>query len=232
MAGDIAAHIHSCRSCAKAKDRKQKKRHKTKLFPETGTLDEIAIDLLGPLLKTRNENQFIIVITVRYSKLTGAVPISKTSVPYITSVMLNHCFIPNDIPNTIVSDNGSQLVTELILEYRVPLSRYTTKNNNHVPFSNKLPSQTLQPYHRRTPSSFRQRTPNSLGSVFPTTDVRVRFASSLFNRHDTLQLNRNPFTAVPDSRQIINNNLNYRRRRYRIKPYHALPYPSTIVRHV
>lgn len=77
MAGDIAVYDQSYRSCAKHKDLLRKKQHKTKLFPLTGPLDDITLDLLGPLSKTRNDNHFIIVIAERYRKLTRTFPMYK-----------------------------------------------------------------------------------------------------------------------------------------------------------
>lgn len=72
MTGGTAEHIkksQTCRSCVKAKRTLGKNQHKTKLFPPTGTLDDIAVDILGPLPKMKNGNQFILVITDRYLKL-------------------------------------------------------------------------------------------------------------------------------------------------------------------
>lgn len=46
MDGDISAQVQPCHSCAKSNRRCQKKQHKIKLFPSTGPLDDIVIDLL------------------------------------------------------------------------------------------------------------------------------------------------------------------------------------------
>lgn len=59
----ISTHVQSCRSGSKSKDRRRKKHQKTKLFPPTGPLDDITIELLGPLPKTRNDNNHILLIT-------------------------------------------------------------------------------------------------------------------------------------------------------------------------
>ena len=53
---------------------KGNKQQKKNLFLPIGPLDHIAIDLIGPLPKTKNKQQFISVITDRYSRLTIAVP--------------------------------------------------------------------------------------------------------------------------------------------------------------
>lgn len=131
MVCDIAIHTEYCRSCAKSKYRRRKKQHKTNfpaspLFP-SDPLHYIAIALLGQLLKTRNENQFMIVIANRYSKLTHAVPMSKTTAPHTASMMLNHKIIPNEIPNNILLQNGLQFVAEFWILILRRLPRTTHK---------------------------------------------------------------------------------------------------------
>ena len=63
MINDLVEHVCTCHTCIQAKGTKGKKQHKTKLFPPTGPLEYISIDLFGPLPKTKNKNQFISVIT-------------------------------------------------------------------------------------------------------------------------------------------------------------------------
>lgn len=78
MAGDASDHLSTFRSYAKAKGPRHKNNHKMKLFPPTGPLDDIAMNLLCPISKNKNANQHVLVITDLYCKLTRAVPISKT----------------------------------------------------------------------------------------------------------------------------------------------------------
>lgn len=73
----------------------------------------MAIDLLGPLLNTQNDNQYIIFITDWYIKPTHAIPMSKTTSPYTAAVMINHWILPFEISNTILSDNVPQFVIEV-----------------------------------------------------------------------------------------------------------------------
>ena len=112
MYDDLVHHVRNCRTCVQAKGVKGKKQHKTKLFPPTGPLDDIAIDLLGPLPRTKNGNSFIAVITDRYSKLTRAIPMKETTAPFMAATLLNNWIIPYGIPNSILSDNGPQFVAE------------------------------------------------------------------------------------------------------------------------
>jgi Integrase zinc binding domain len=46
-----------------------------KLFPASGPLEYVSMDILGPLPKTDHGNRFLLVITDRFSKLTRMVPL-------------------------------------------------------------------------------------------------------------------------------------------------------------
>lgn len=109
-AGGVTVHVKAYGSCSRAKERRRKNQHTTKLFAPTNPIDDIAIYLMGPLPKTHKENQFIIVSTDRYRKLTRTVPMSNTTATYIDSVIRNHWIIPYGIQNTILTVNGSHFV--------------------------------------------------------------------------------------------------------------------------
>lgn len=56
------------------------------MFPLSGPLEFFAINILGPLTKTKQENKFTIVTTDRYTKLTRARPVPKTATPNVAMV--------------------------------------------------------------------------------------------------------------------------------------------------
>lgn len=69
------------------KDRQTKIRvRKLSLFPPNEPLDFVSINIHGLLPKTRGWNQFVIVITVRFTKLSKVVPISKTTAAIVAKV--------------------------------------------------------------------------------------------------------------------------------------------------
>lgn len=47
------------------------------------------MDILGPLLKMKKGNQYIIVVTDRFSKLTRAVPLKKTTALHMATIFLD-----------------------------------------------------------------------------------------------------------------------------------------------
>lgn len=63
MESEVIDHVSKCKSCIAEKGMKAKKQHNIKLFPPTGILEDIEIDLFEPLSKTNNDNQLNAVIT-------------------------------------------------------------------------------------------------------------------------------------------------------------------------
>lgn len=110
IASDVSTHIHDCRSYAKAKDRAHMRHQKRQVLSPTGQLDDVAIELLGLLSKTRNDNQYFIVIIDWYRTIACAVPIPMKISLYIAAVMLNHWTLPYGIPNSTLSENSHKFI--------------------------------------------------------------------------------------------------------------------------
>lgn len=49
------------------------------------------MDILGPLPRTKQGNQSVVVMTDRYAKLTSAIPTSKTNGNTVAYIFLEHC---------------------------------------------------------------------------------------------------------------------------------------------
>ena len=75
MTEEIATNVLECESCAKNRIRLLKQSNKLRLFPATKQLEYVAIDILGPLPKSKDGYRFILVITDRFIKLTHAIPL-------------------------------------------------------------------------------------------------------------------------------------------------------------
>jgi hypothetical protein len=64
-----------CTVCAKNRVTERKRTSFLKLFPASGPLEFVAMDILGPLPKTEHWNGFLLVLSDRFSKLTQTVPL-------------------------------------------------------------------------------------------------------------------------------------------------------------
>lgn len=112
MANDGYDTGDQCRSCARNGNRYRHKRS-LQLFPLSGSLDFVAIDILRQLSKTTSKNRYVVVITDRYSKLTRAIMSSKTALAHIVNTFLDQRIIPYGIRSFILTDNRSQIVSKV-----------------------------------------------------------------------------------------------------------------------
>lgn len=69
------------------------------------------MDILGTLLRVPRVSWFALVITDRYTKLTGAVAKSRTTALPIASLFLDNMDISYGIPDYVLKDNGIQFIS-------------------------------------------------------------------------------------------------------------------------
>ena len=112
MANDVYETVQRCESCAATRGTQYTKQKHLRLFPANGPLEFVAMDILGPLPKTKQGNQFVVVLTDRYSKLTRAIPTGKTTATTVATIFVDHWVIPYGIPNYVLTDNGPQFVAK------------------------------------------------------------------------------------------------------------------------
>jgi hypothetical protein len=85
MVPDIYHYVKKCYQCTKENSDLVKRHKALKLFPADGPLEFIAIDILGPLTKTKAGNQYLLVISDRFSKLVRTIPL-RTITTYTVAV--------------------------------------------------------------------------------------------------------------------------------------------------
>ena len=112
MASDVYNTVKECSSCASVRGTLFKHQKYLKLFPAAGPLEFIAIDILGPLPKTRKGNQVVLVITDRFSKICRAIPLPNQKAVTLAEAFLNNWIYPYGAPLYLLTDNGSNLAAK------------------------------------------------------------------------------------------------------------------------
>lgn len=100
------------RHCAKHWPSLHHQRH-LKLFPQNGPLDFIAVDILGPLPRAGSGHQYGVAATDSYLNVTQKIPISKTSIPYVVTILFGSWIVPCGIASFPCTENGPQIVVKL-----------------------------------------------------------------------------------------------------------------------
>jgi hypothetical protein len=90
MSHDVTDTVRSCTTCAKNRIEERKRISFLKLFPASGPLEYLSMDILGPLPKTSHGNRFLLVITNRFSKLTRTIPLRTITAQSVAEAFCTH----------------------------------------------------------------------------------------------------------------------------------------------
>jgi len=113
LAVDAIMAVKNCVSCARNRVKLRRHAKKLQLFPANGPLEYVSIDILGPLLRTRRGNRFLLVISDRYSKLTRAIPLSRITAQSVARAFAEQWAFVYGPPAILLSDNGKQFASKL-----------------------------------------------------------------------------------------------------------------------
>ena len=158
MAADISATVRECTPCAKNRLRLLRKASEMKLFPATAPLDSVAIDILGPLLKSAGGYIFMLVISERFTKLSQVVPLKRIIAYDVAVAFVKHWMFKYGAPATLLSDNGSQFVAHffrrvcnILQVHNVFTTTYHPQTNGQVERFNRTLAAMLRCYFEDNP---------------------------------------------------------------------------------
>ena len=131
----------------------RKHRAELKLFPAHAPLDYVAIDILGPLIQSKDGYKYILVISDRFSKLTGTVPLETVNEKTVAQAFLNHWAFVYGPPRVLLTDNGKQFVSKFFREVcrvigtnNLYTTTYNAKCNGQVERFNRTVLNLLRTY--------------------------------------------------------------------------------------
>ena len=111
MDADIYKTIRNCTTCAKNHVKLQKRTH-PRLFQATRPLESFAVNILGPLTKTKRGHRFLLVMSDRFSKLTHVVPLRRIDVYTVGVAFVEAWDFKYGPLETLISDNGKQFAAK------------------------------------------------------------------------------------------------------------------------
>lgn len=72
----------------------------------------MAVNIFGPLQRSKTCSQLVIITTDRYTVLTGAIPTTKIESIEVGNIFFSDYISPYGITDTVLSDNGQQFVSK------------------------------------------------------------------------------------------------------------------------
>ncbi len=106
LAVDCYAVVRKCPSCAKNRLKLRRNTSKLSLFPPKGPLESVSIDIFGELHRTARGNQYLLMVTDRFSKLTKSIPLKGVSAAEVATAFVNEWVFNFGPPTSLLADNG------------------------------------------------------------------------------------------------------------------------------
>ena len=115
MYADCVAWVRSCLTCGhRKKSRRGQAAGLHPIKPPDQPFSTIVIDFLGPLPKTADGNQYLLVINDLLTKYPLAFPCKTNAAQDVADILIPHIFLEYGPPSTILSDQGPHFHNELI----------------------------------------------------------------------------------------------------------------------
>lgn len=115
MALDVYQTVRNCVGCAKERVKWRKNTSFLKTFPATAPLEFVGIDLLGPLRKTSQGHEYLLIMTDRFSKFVKAVPLKSISAYAVARAFCEHWVFNYGPPRYVLSDDGKQFASKFFI---------------------------------------------------------------------------------------------------------------------
>jgi hypothetical protein len=103
--------LNSFPSCCQSRLKNQKRTRKLRLFPPTAPLEQVAIDVPGPLPKTLSGNRCLLVMTKRSSKVTRVATMKGATAEETAQVFLDILESGYGIPIFLLSDKRGNFIS-------------------------------------------------------------------------------------------------------------------------
>jgi transposase InsO family protein len=139
IAEDVYDTVSQCDLCARNQISEKRKPNPLKLFPASGPLESVAMDILGPLPRKIHGNRYLLVISDRYSKVTKTVLLRTVTALSNARAFCDHWAYVYGPPIYLLTDNGPQFTakffqavcSELGIQ-KIFTTAYHPQTNEHV----------------------------------------------------------------------------------------------------
>jgi len=211
MYQEIKAYVVSCDNCQRSKiDRHQ---HPPPLhpLPVEEPMSRVHMDILGPLPKTKDGHQYILLVIDSFTKWPEAFPLKTQSAHEIANVLYHEVFCRYGAPRSLVSDRGKNFMSKLVSALcellnikRYHTSAYHPQSNSTVERSNSILAKALSAYVDENQSNWAKLLPSIMYSFRVTPSTESSGFSPfhlLFGREMTLPVDINvlPKPTLPSS---------------------------------
>lgn len=135
---DVENHCRKCLKCAEHNP--AKKRARAPLISSTTgyPMERVAVDVVGPLPKTRNGNRFILVVCDYFTKWPEAYPIPDHKAVTVANKLVEEWISRYGLMQTLHSDQGREFESEIFQTLMQQLRIHKTRTTPYHPQSDGL----------------------------------------------------------------------------------------------
>ena len=116
MVADVRRILKTCEVCQVAKPGGNKPPGSRQRLYAGRPWQKVAIDLVGPLPRTKQGNQWILVLTDHFTRWQDALPLPDATAPTVATTLDERVFCYFGLPEQIHSDLGKQFQSQLMME--------------------------------------------------------------------------------------------------------------------
>ena len=138
MNADVRAYLRECVACAQKKGPQRKHRAPLKQYRVGAPLERVAIDVLGPLTRTHNGNEYILVIGDYWTKWMEAYPIPNQQAETVASKLVKEFVCRFGVPMELHSDQGRNFESSVFQEMCRILGIAKTRTTPYNPKSDGM----------------------------------------------------------------------------------------------
>ena len=144
MAKDVKLWVRACLACAKRKTPRPKRAGLREVKQSTYPGQTIAIDIWGPMMESPEGNKWVLTMIDHFTKWPVAVPIPDHKAETIAKAILRHWVCEHGVPESIVSDQGRELISKGIQQMCDNLGTAKIATAGYNPTGNA----TVERFHR------------------------------------------------------------------------------------
>ncbi|VDI65663.1 Hypothetical predicted protein [Mytilus galloprovincialis] len=138
MGEDIQSHVNTCSVCNRFKALNRKPKASLHSYTVGYPLDRVAIDVIGPLPYTRQNNKFILVIGDHFTRWMEAFPLPHQQAEKVAEKLVHEFISRFGIPLELHSDQGRNFESKIFTEVCKLLEIHKTRSTSYRPCSNGI----------------------------------------------------------------------------------------------
>nr|XP_055053112.1 uncharacterized protein LOC129438391 [Misgurnus anguillicaudatus]XP_055053113.1 uncharacterized protein LOC129438391 [Misgurnus anguillicaudatus] len=113
---EVKHHVKSCITCQKSKSDNQKPAGKIQQTITTRPNQMLGVDIMGPLPKSTNQNEYLLVFIDYYTRWVELFPMRKATALNIANIFRKEILTRWGVPDFLISDRGVQFIASVFKE--------------------------------------------------------------------------------------------------------------------